>query len=89
MTATPSERSPLARLVLFMFCIAIAGSLVAGLHYFTIDLPQQQAVTAPENSSCRELCRAIGTDCTAICMTESCRSVCKVAWTSCVNNCHN
>ncbi len=71
-----------------MVCLAIAGTFVAGVHYFAIDLPQQKAVTAPENTSCRELCRAIGTDCTDVCQTENCRSVCKVAWISCVENCH-
>ena len=43
-----SARSPLARLVLFMVCLAIAGSCIAGAHYYTVDLPQQKA-TPPEN----------------------------------------
>jgi len=46
----PDKQSPLAGLVLFIICIAIAGTFVAGVHYFTIDLPQQKAVQAPENS---------------------------------------
>ncbi len=46
-----SKRSPLARLVLFMICLSIAGAFVAGVHYFAIDLPQQQKVQAPHNGS--------------------------------------
>jgi hypothetical protein len=45
-----SEHSPLARLVLFLVCLAIAGSLVAGTHYYAIDLPQQNSLQAPENA---------------------------------------
>jgi hypothetical protein len=44
------EKTPLARLVLFMICLAALGSIVAGAHYYTIDLPQQAAVVAPANS---------------------------------------
>lgn len=47
-------RSPLARLVLFMVCLSIAGTFIAGVHYAAVDLPQQQSVTAPTNS-CRDL----------------------------------
>jgi len=39
MTAS-SDRSPLAHLVLFLFAISIAGTFVAGAHYFAVDLPQ-------------------------------------------------
>jgi len=41
MTETKPERTPLARFVLFMVCLSIAGTIVAGAHYYTIDLPQQ------------------------------------------------
>lgn len=55
------KRSPLARLALFMCCIAIAGSVLAGAHYYTVDLPAQKNVPAPENagsstSNC-DICR--------------------------------
>ncbi len=49
MPSTQSERPPLARLVLFMVCLSIAGAFIAGVHYAVVDLPQQQPVTAPEN----------------------------------------
>ena len=56
-----TEQSPLARLVLFMVCLAVAGSIMAGAHYYAIDIPQQNALQAPENagvsgSSC-DICR--------------------------------
>lgn len=38
------SRSPLARLILFMVCVSIAGSFVAGTHYVAVDLPQQKAL---------------------------------------------
>ncbi|PKL64709.1 MAG: hypothetical protein CVV32_06395 [Methanomicrobiales archaeon HGW-Methanomicrobiales-3] len=44
-----SKRSPLARLVLFMVCLAIAGSAGAGVHYYAVDLPVQKNVQVPEN----------------------------------------
>lgn len=50
MTGTESPHSPLSRLVLFMVCLAVAGSLVAGTHFYTIDLPQQKSLQAPENA---------------------------------------
>ncbi|MFA6333609.1 MAG: hypothetical protein WCX22_11695 [Methanoregula sp.] len=45
-----STGTPLARLVLFMVCLSIAGSIVAGAHYYAIDLPQQKSIDAPQNS---------------------------------------
>jgi len=39
----PSEISPLARLALFIVCLAIAGSAVATVHYVAIDLPAREA----------------------------------------------
>ena len=46
------QKSPLARLILFMVCLGIAGSLVAGAHYYAVDLPEQQAraLQAPANA---------------------------------------
>ncbi|MCK9632540.1 MAG: hypothetical protein M0R30_12990 [Methanoregula sp.] len=44
-----SAKPPLARLVLFMVCLSVAGIVVAGAHYYAVDLPQQQAVTTPSN----------------------------------------
>ena len=41
--------TPLARLVLFMICLSVLGSVFAGAHYYLIDLPQEQNVKVPEN----------------------------------------
>lgn len=51
--------SPLARLVLFMIGLAVAGTLVSGMHYYAIDLPAQQVTSVPENwgSSCMVECK--------------------------------
>ena len=48
MNGTQTTRTPLARLVLFMVCLAIAGSCIATSHYYAIDLPQQKE-TPPDN----------------------------------------
>jgi hypothetical protein len=61
--------SPLARLVLFMIFLSIAGSFVAGIHYYAVDLPLQNSVQAPanndacddvQNRACRKICLALG-----------------------------
>jgi hypothetical protein len=33
-----------------MVCISLAGSFVAGIHYFAIDLPAQKALQVPGNN---------------------------------------
>ena len=39
------------KIVLLMVCLAILGCIIAGVHYFVIDLPLQQAAAlhAPTN----------------------------------------
>lgn len=49
MSASHPARSPLARLVLFMICLALAGTVVAGAHYYAVDVPQQNTLQPPEN----------------------------------------
>lgn len=44
-------RSPLHNLVFFMVCLALFGTIVAGVHYAVIDLPFQQENTAPMNDA--------------------------------------
>jgi len=60
--SSQSSGTPLARLVLFMVCLAIAGSILAGADYYTRELPMQKAIQAPENSGmgcqeCYDWCR--------------------------------
>jgi hypothetical protein len=33
-----------------MVCLSVAGSFVAGVHYFAVDLPDQNTVQAPRNT---------------------------------------
>ena len=51
MSGNPTERSPLARLVVFMVCLSIAGSIVAGVYTYAAGL-QQPAV--PTNDCDRQ-----------------------------------
>jgi hypothetical protein len=44
-----NERSPLARLVLFLVCLSLVGMLAAGAYWYVVDLPQQNA-RVPVNS---------------------------------------
>ncbi|MDD1702578.1 MAG: hypothetical protein LUQ31_06325 [Methanoregula sp.] len=45
-------KSPLGMLVLFMVCLSIVGTFIAGVHYYAVDLPHQQQVQAPTNQEC-------------------------------------
>ena len=58
--AESSAQSPLARLVLFMVCLAIIASIVAGVFYFTIEGLEQNLQQSPENSVSTSDC---GDDC--------------------------
>jgi hypothetical protein len=79
MAEIQSTRSPLARLILLMVCPAVTGSILAGVHYYAVDLPEQNAVQVPSNgngplygcSLCRYECTRTPPDdyCTA-CMSD-------------------
>ena len=43
-----SQNSPLARLVLFLICLSLVGTLVAGVYWYAVALPQQKTL-APVN----------------------------------------
>ena len=61
------EKTPLARLVLFMVCLSIAGASVAGAHYYVIDMPQQKALSgyppANANTDLMEKCSTCMNNC--------------------------
>ena len=66
-----SQASPLARLVLFIVCLSIAGSIAAGVHYFAVDLPEQKALSEhppanPSNSDTQEKCNTCLSSCTFV-----------------------
>jgi len=53
LTMSGIEKSPLARLLLFIVCLSIAVAFVAGAHYYIIDVPQQKALSGypPANAN--------------------------------------
>lgn len=50
MSETQNQKSPVAQLVLFMVCLAVLGTILAGAHYIAIDLPQQIAAQQPPSN---------------------------------------
>jgi hypothetical protein len=46
-----SQTAPLTRLVLFMVCLSIAATFVAGTHYVLIDRPQAEFAAHPPSNS--------------------------------------
>jgi hypothetical protein len=81
MTGKNNERSPLAGLVLFMIGLAIFGSIIAGAHYYAVDLPEQKNIPAPENNiPLNSGCKICQSNCNGVrdyynCMTE-CDLIC-------------
>jgi len=52
MSGSRGDELPLARLVLVMVLLSLAGSIVAGAHYILMDLPVQNSLRPPVNSAC-------------------------------------
>jgi hypothetical protein len=72
-----SKRSPLARFVLLMLCLSIAGSVVAGAHYYTIGLSAQKNLQAPENAASSTInCALCRHNCEVDPDYYSCMSIC-------------
>lgn len=89
---TGSPESPLARLVVFMVCLSVAGGIVAGVHYYTVDLPQQQSLQAPTNAyDCWDVCNIQWDACRALCYQGSgaiCDPVtCALDYKHCLRKC--
>ena len=89
-------QSPITRLVLFIVCLAIAGTFVAGVHYFAIDLPQQNALQAPENlfspggsCACDQELASCKSTCTGGMFNEDyyCEMECWVTYRACQTQC--
>ena len=85
MDNTQFLQSPVDKFVLLMVCLSIIGSFLAGMHYFTIDIPAQKEVHAPKNaydrnSSCNICELNCGTpstndhyfECTSMCVVAGC-----------------
>ena len=54
----PESQSPLARLVIFIIGLMIAGSIFAGIHYVAVDLPARETMKTAmtEYSQCTGGC---------------------------------
>ena len=81
-----STHSPLARLVLFMICLSVAGTFVAGAHYDAVDLPQQE-LQPPQNMD--DQTRCIVDNCELVCeyWYTTAKFVCERRYDSCVKDC--
>ena len=86
---TESTRSPLARLVLFMVCLSVAGSIVAGVHYYAVDLPEQQSLQAPTNTyDCWDECNIQYDACMSSCWgITGCAAACYADYRHCLSKC--
>ena len=71
------QTSPLARLVLFMVCLALFGSIVAVVHYYAVELPDQQ------RAALQMLENAVSTKC------KNCQFICSYAQNpiKCLDDC--
>lgn len=71
-------RSPLHNLVLFLICLALFGTIVAGVHYAVIDLPIQQVYPAPMNDKLNDPggCAKCIAKCTVQIWDTSCTNRC-------------
>jgi hypothetical protein len=78
-----TEHLPVARLVLFMVCLSITGTIVGGAHSSPVDLPQQQNSHALSNG--------IFEDC-VVRLTQACLDGCREVYyddPTCVSTCHD
>lgn len=82
MVSSPSMQSPLARLVLFMVCLSIAGTVMAGAHYLAVDLPAQEYRQAPLNTnSCHSDCETMKRHCDNLPWYQ--QPTCMILYSSC------
>ncbi|MDO9550060.1 MAG: hypothetical protein Q7J03_03720 [Methanoregula sp.] len=89
---TNDPQSPITRLIVFIVCLALAGSFVAVIHYFAVDLPQQNAIQAPENrgielTSCQQGCIDAREVCLNSCSADTCVLQCQSAAGACYQRC--
>lgn len=71
-----------------MVCLSVAGSIVAGGHWFVVERPQQEVLQAPENSdTCAGTCRMQATDCAEACPVNNLQAICVDACTNTYYDC--
>ena len=85
--------TPLARLVLCMICLSVAGSFAAGIHWYAVDLPSQPEVQVPENNevdnfiACKKECDRIEYVCHINCERDNSCHRCESDNDKCMNKC--
>ncbi|PKG32054.1 MAG: hypothetical protein CW742_10155 [Methanoregula sp.] len=62
--------------MLFLVCLGIAGSIAAGAHYATVDLTEQNALPAMENSNKLSKCAICTSNCQFVPDKFKCLSEC-------------
>ena len=80
-----SAQSPLRKLVLFLVCLALAGTILAGILYLTVELPAQQPARAPPNGpGSSRPCEIFRTDCPGGCGNDqACLDRCDQLYNGC------
>jgi hypothetical protein len=79
----------------FMVCLSVAGSIIAGVHYYAVDLQHQQDLQAPANTqmTCSQYCDAQYYPCMTSCKsssisaTQTCRINCQTEYKNCKKSC--
>lgn len=84
--------SPLARLVVFMVCLSVAGTFIAGLHYLAIDKPSQDTTEQPLNelgADCGESCILNRNAClnSPMSLNAMDESLCESGYQACLKDC--
>ena len=90
-----STQLPLARLIVFIVMLSVAGSILAGLHYYAVDLPQQQVQRPPANGNgpwtdCLNKCQANYRTCDSMATSRmeanQCSDTASACDTQCIDN---
>jgi len=81
------NQNPLRRLIIVMIGLAVAGSIVGGLHYMNVELPSRSLQPAVQDQYVCSECQASLERCTEICKAQSCYTRCQAQFASCKGSC--
>jgi hypothetical protein len=87
-----SAQSPLARFIVFMVMLSVAGSILAGFHYYAVDLPQQKDLRPPSNMglvACHDKCYQEERACQGKCEGPYEEKACSDKSSECFQQCEN
>lgn len=82
-----TNHNPLTGLIIVIIVLAVAGSIVGGLHYVNVEQPSRAAVQVSEDLSVCSQCPANLDRCTAICKAQSCYTRCQAQYNTCKGAC--